>query len=45
MADGFGLDTYSVRDLEAVFEGLKKLRVAAGDFAETNEQGHLKGPK
>lgn len=32
IADGFGLDMYDEGDLETLFEGLKKLRVAAGDF-------------
>jgi DNA-binding MarR family transcriptional regulator len=33
MADGFGLGMYAPRDLEAMFDQLRKLRVAAGDFS------------
>jgi DNA-binding MarR family transcriptional regulator len=33
MADGFGLGMYDARELEALFEHLKTLRVSAGDFS------------
>ncbi|HVV75339.1 MAG TPA: MarR family transcriptional regulator [Mycobacteriales bacterium] len=33
MADGFGLDPYSASDLDGLFDVLKKLRIAAGDFS------------
>jgi DNA-binding MarR family transcriptional regulator len=32
MADGFGLEMYSPDELENLFESIKQLRVAAGDF-------------
>lgn len=32
MADGFGLDMYDEKDLNELFERLKALRLAAGDF-------------
>ena len=33
MADGFGLGMYDEGDLEALFQSLEKLRIAAGDFS------------
>jgi hypothetical protein len=33
MADGFGLSAYDPADLQTLFEQLRTLRLAAGDFS------------